>query len=39
MAHGAQLTSWSLLGKTVMKLGYQDAGSWTLFKSTPVDRA
>ena len=20
------------------KLGYQDAGSWTLFKSTPVDR-
>ena len=21
-----------------MKLGYQDAGSWTLFKSTPVDR-
>ena len=22
----------------VMKLGYQDAGSWTLFKSTPVDR-
>lgn len=21
------------------KLGYQDAGSWTLFKSTPVDRA
>ncbi len=22
-----------------MKLGYQDAGSWTLMKSTPVDRA
>jgi glycerol transport system substrate-binding protein len=22
-----------------MKLGYQDAGSWTLFKSTPVNRA
>jgi glycerol transport system substrate-binding protein len=22
-----------------MKLGYQDCGSWTLFKSTPVDRA
>jgi glycerol transport system substrate-binding protein len=22
-----------------MKLGYQDAGSWTLLKSTPVDRA
>lgn len=21
-----------------MKLGYQDAGSWTLFKSTPIDR-
>jgi glycerol transport system substrate-binding protein len=21
-----------------MKLGYQDAGSWTMFKSTPVDR-
>ena len=21
-----------------MKLGYQDAGSWTLFKSTPVER-
>ncbi|MBI3155112.1 MAG: carbohydrate ABC transporter substrate-binding protein [Burkholderiales bacterium] len=21
-----------------MKLGYQDAGSWTLFRSTPVDR-
>ena len=21
-----------------MKLGYQDAGSWTLMKSTPVDR-
>jgi len=21
-----------------MKLGYQDAGSWTLFKSTPLDR-
>jgi len=21
-----------------MKVGYQDAGSWTLFKSTPVDR-
>ena len=21
-----------------MKLGYQDAGSWTIFKSTPVDR-
>ena len=25
-------------GKTGQKLGYQDAGSWTLFKSTPVDR-
>ncbi len=24
--------------KTGQKLGYQDAGSWTLFKSTPVDR-
>jgi glycerol transport system substrate-binding protein len=24
--------------KDGMKLGYQDAGSWTLFKSTPVDR-
>jgi glycerol transport system substrate-binding protein len=24
--------------KEGMKLGYQDAGSWTLFKSTPVDR-
>ncbi len=23
---------------TGQKLGYQDAGSWTLFKSTPVDR-
>lgn len=22
-----------------MKLGYQDAGSWTLMKSTPIDRA
>jgi glycerol transport system substrate-binding protein len=22
-----------------MKLGYQDAGSWTIFKSTPTDRA
>ena len=21
-----------------MKVGYQDAGSWTIFKSTPVDR-
>jgi glycerol transport system substrate-binding protein len=21
-----------------MKLGYQDAGSWTMFKSTPIDR-
>ena len=21
-----------------MKLGYQDAGSWTLFRSTPLDR-
>jgi glycerol transport system substrate-binding protein len=25
--------------KDGMKLGYQDAGSWTLLKSTPVDRA
>ena len=25
--------------KEGMKLGYQDAGSWTLLKSTPVDRA
>ena len=25
--------------KEGMKLGYQDAGSWTLMKSTPVDRA
>jgi glycerol transport system substrate-binding protein len=25
--------------KEGMKLGYQDAGSWTLFKSTPTDRA
>ena len=25
--------------KEGQKLGYQDAGSWTLFKSTPVDRA
>ncbi|MFO1088752.1 MAG: ABC transporter substrate-binding protein [Hyphomicrobiales bacterium] len=24
--------------KDGMKLGYQDAGSWTLFKSTPLDR-
>jgi glycerol transport system substrate-binding protein len=24
--------------KDGMKLGYQDCGSWTLFKSTPVDR-
>jgi glycerol transport system substrate-binding protein len=24
--------------KDGMKLGYQDAGSWTLFESTPVDR-
>ena len=24
--------------KDGMKLGYQDAGSWTLLKSTPVDR-
>ncbi|MEJ8574922.1 ABC transporter substrate-binding protein [Microbaculum marinum] len=24
--------------KEGMKLGYQDTGSWTLFKSTPVDR-
>jgi glycerol transport system substrate-binding protein len=24
--------------KEGMKLGYQDAGSWTLFESTPVDR-
>lgn len=24
--------------KDGMKLGYQDAGSWTFFKSTPVDR-
>jgi glycerol transport system substrate-binding protein len=24
--------------KDGMKLGYQDAGSWTLFKSTPIDR-
>jgi glycerol transport system substrate-binding protein len=24
--------------KEGMKLGYQDAGSWTLFQSTPVDR-
>jgi glycerol transport system substrate-binding protein len=24
--------------KDGMKLGYQDAGSWTIFKSTPVDR-
>jgi glycerol transport system substrate-binding protein len=24
--------------KDGMKLGYQDAGSWTLFKSTPVER-
>jgi glycerol transport system substrate-binding protein len=24
--------------KEGMKLGYQDVGSWTLFKSTPVDR-
>ncbi len=24
--------------KEGMKLGYQDAGSWTLFRSTPVDR-
>lgn len=24
--------------ETGQKLGYQDAGSWTLFKSTPVDR-
>ena len=24
--------------KEGMKLGYQDAGSWTLLKSTPVDR-
>jgi glycerol transport system substrate-binding protein len=24
--------------KDGMKLGYQDVGSWTLFKSTPVDR-
>jgi len=24
--------------KEGMKLGYQDCGSWTLFKSTPVDR-
>ncbi|MCW9034238.1 MAG: ABC transporter substrate-binding protein [Alphaproteobacteria bacterium] len=24
--------------QTGQKLGYQDAGSWTLFKSTPVDR-
>ncbi len=24
--------------KDGMKLGYQDAGSWTMFKSTPVDR-
>ena len=22
-----------------MKLGYQDAGSWTILKSTPIDRA
>jgi glycerol transport system substrate-binding protein len=22
-----------------MKVGYQDVGSWTLMKSTPVDRA
>jgi glycerol transport system substrate-binding protein len=25
--------------KEGMKLGYQDVGSWTLFKSTPLDRA
>ena len=25
--------------KEGMKLGYQDVGSWTLFKSTPTDRA
>jgi glycerol transport system substrate-binding protein len=25
--------------KEGMKLGYQDAGSWTILKSTPVDRA
>jgi len=25
--------------KDGMKLGYQDAGSWTILKSTPVDRA
>ena len=27
-----------LIGTKGQKLGYQDAGSWTLFKSTPVDR-
>ena len=36
MAHGT-VAAWSLLGKG-QKLGYQDAGSWTLFKSTPVKR-
>ena len=37
LADGA-LAAWSRTGKMVRKLGYQDAGSWTLFESTPVDR-
>jgi glycerol transport system substrate-binding protein len=37
VAHGA-FAAWRLLGRR-QKIGYQDAGSWTLMKSTPVDRA
>ena len=36
MADGA-VAARPVLGRG-QKLGYQDAGSWTLFKSTPVDR-
>jgi ABC-type glycerol-3-phosphate transport system substrate-binding protein len=37
VAHGAQ-PAWRLLERR-QKIGYQDAGSWTLMESTPVDRA
>ena len=37
VAHGA-FSARARTGRKGMKLGYQDAGSWTLFKSTPVAR-
>ena len=36
MAHGA-VPAWGLLEEG-MKMGYQDCGSWTLMKNTPIDR-